>query len=43
MYLKSMPRKKIPAQHDLKIAIIGDEETVAGFILAGTGQRDGTG
>jgi hypothetical protein len=38
-----MPRKKIPSQLDLKVAMIADEETVAGFILAGVGQRDGTG
>ncbi|PFH34094.1 putative vacuolar atp synthase subunit f [Besnoitia besnoiti] len=28
---------------DLKVAVIGDEDTVAGFLMAGIGMRDGLG
>ncbi len=38
-----MGKKKFANQTDLKVAVIGDEDTVAGFCLAGVGQRDGQG
>uniref|UniRef100_A0A0G4FJ77 V-type proton ATPase subunit F n=1 Tax=Chromera velia CCMP2878 TaxID=1169474 RepID=A0A0G4FJ77_9ALVE len=37
------PKKRFVGGHDLKVAIIGDEDTVTGFMLAGIGQRDGQG
>eukprot|EP00386_Alphamonas_edax_P009479 GDKI01031165.1.p1 GENE.GDKI01031165.1~~GDKI01031165.1.p1 ORF type:complete len:127 (+),score=57.20 GDKI01031165.1:61-441(+) len=36
-------KKKFFGGSDLKIAVIGDEDTVTGFMLAGVGQRDGEG
>jgi V-type H+-transporting ATPase subunit F len=38
-----MGKKKFANQVDLKVAVIGDEDTVAGFCLAGVGQRDANG
>ena len=38
-----MGKKKFANQTDLKIAVIGDEDTVAGFCLAGVGQREASG
>mmetsp|Transcript_43805 Transcript_43805/g.93048 ORF Transcript_43805/g.93048 Transcript_43805/m.93048 type:complete len:132 (+) Transcript_43805:59-454(+) len=38
-----MGRKKFMNQTDMKVAVIGDEDTVTGFVLAGVGQRDGQG
>eukprot|EP00919_Chromeraceae_sp_WS-2016_P061757 GHVR01146379.1.p1 GENE.GHVR01146379.1~~GHVR01146379.1.p1 ORF type:complete len:127 (+),score=29.90 GHVR01146379.1:62-442(+) len=39
-----MPAKKrFHGGQDLKVAVIGDEDTVTGFMLAGVGQRDGQG
>ena len=38
-----MGKKKFANQVDLKVGVIGDEDTVAGFCLAGVGQRDGQG
>eukprot|EP01066_Platyproteum_vivax_P020239 Platyproteum_vivax@DN80_c0_g1_i1.p1 len=36
-------KRKFVGATDLKVAIIGDEDTVTGFVLAGIGQRDGQG
>lgn len=38
-----MVANKIAKKGDLHVAIIGDEETVSGFSLAGAGMRDGNG
>ena len=38
-----MGKKKFVNQTDLLVGVIGDEDTVAGFCLAGTGHRDGSG
>ncbi|EER15769.1 Vacuolar ATP synthase subunit F, putative [Perkinsus marinus ATCC 50983] len=38
-----MVANKIAKKSDLHVAIIGDEETVSGFCLAGSGMRDGNG
>uniref|UniRef100_A0A7S1LKU4 V-type proton ATPase subunit F n=1 Tax=Alexandrium catenella TaxID=2925 RepID=A0A7S1LKU4_ALECA len=38
-----MVKKKIISQSDMKIGVIGDEDTVTGFVLAGVGHVDGSG
>merc|ERR1711862_154263 len=38
-----MGQKKFINQVDMKIAVIGDEDTVTGMVLAGVGQVDGQG
>merc|ERR1711879_419213 len=38
-----MGKKKFIGQTDMKIGVIGDEETVTGFVLAGAGHVDGQG
>ena len=38
-----MVKKSFGSNSDLKIAMIADEDTIAGFALAGVGQRDGMG
>ncbi|KAF4718847.1 V-type proton ATPase subunit F [Perkinsus olseni] len=38
-----MVANRISKKSDLHVAIIGDEETVSGFCLAGAGMRDGNG
>lgn len=38
----SKDKKFIKADNNLLMAIIGDEETVTGFLLAGVGQRNDT-
>ncbi|CAK0846988.1 unnamed protein product [Prorocentrum cordatum] len=38
-----MGKKKFFSQNDLKIGLIGDEDTVAGMVLAGIGHVDGQG
>eukprot|EP00418_Pyrodinium_bahamense_P011186 CAMPEP_0179120386 /NCGR_PEP_ID=MMETSP0796-20121207/56718_1 /TAXON_ID=73915 /ORGANISM="Pyrodinium bahamense, Strain pbaha01" /LENGTH=133 /DNA_ID=CAMNT_0020818925 /DNA_START=63 /DNA_END=464 /DNA_ORIENTATION=+ len=38
-----MVKKKIASQADLKIGVIGDEDTVTGMVLAGVGHVDGSG
>eukprot|EP00923_Selenidium_pygospionis_P013751 GHVN01023732.1.p1 GENE.GHVN01023732.1~~GHVN01023732.1.p1 ORF type:complete len:128 (-),score=21.34 GHVN01023732.1:271-654(-) len=35
-----MAKKNFFAASDLKICVIGDEDTVTGFLMAGVGQRD---
>jgi V-type H+-transporting ATPase subunit F len=35
-----MGKKRFSSQADLKVALIGDEDTVAGFCLAGVGLKD---
>mmetsp|Transcript_65739 Transcript_65739/g.148331 ORF Transcript_65739/g.148331 Transcript_65739/m.148331 type:complete len:134 (-) Transcript_65739:96-497(-) len=38
-----MGRKKFASQADMKIGVIGDEDTVTGMVLAGVGHVDGSG
>ena len=38
-----MGKKKFISQNDMKIGLIGDEDTVAGMVLAGIGHVDGQG
>jgi len=38
-----MPKKRISGLQDMKIGVIGDEDMVAGMVLAGAGQVDGQG
>mmetsp|Transcript_100674 Transcript_100674/g.224824 ORF Transcript_100674/g.224824 Transcript_100674/m.224824 type:complete len:134 (-) Transcript_100674:82-483(-) len=38
-----MGKKKFVNQADMKIGVIGDEDTVTGMLLAGVGQVDGQG
>jgi len=38
-----MGKKRLISQRDLKVAVIGDEQTVAGMVLGGMGAVDGQG
>jgi V-type H+-transporting ATPase subunit F len=38
-----MGKKRLITQKDLKVAVIGDEQTVAGLVLGGMGAVDGQG
>mmetsp|Transcript_145932 Transcript_145932/g.257767 ORF Transcript_145932/g.257767 Transcript_145932/m.257767 type:complete len:133 (-) Transcript_145932:155-553(-) len=38
-----MPKKKFISQADMKLGLIGDEDTVTGMVLAGIGQVTGQG
>merc|ERR1711879_940163 len=38
-----MGKKKVISQIDMKIGVIGDEDTVTGMVLAGVGHVDGQG
>lgn len=38
-----MVKRRMKTQHDLKVAVIGDEQTVTGLVLGGMGAVDGEG
>lgn len=38
-----MGKQKFANQTDMKVALLGDEDTVTGMVLAGIGHRDGQG
>merc|ERR1711860_108799 len=40
---EAMAKKKFLSQADMKIGLIGDEDTVTGMVLAGIGHVDGAG